>query len=187
MLNYNSPINATNEYNNLKISEIELTFKINLRSKKREFITIIGKVLSIIPPVEENTSSQNKDLNLIWLSPDEWMLYSSETMKSHNDNDKIEIELVNSISKLNYGSVTNITDQWIMINLKGDNVYELLSSSCPFNFASFKSKSGSVVQTIVNHIDVIIHNKNNNDLNLFVRRSFSNHLWSWLNDSSRFV
>ena len=187
MLNYNSPINATNEYNNLKISEIELTFKINFRSKKREFITIIGKVLSIIPPVEENTSSQNKDLNLIWLSPDEWMLYSTETMKSHDDNYKIEIELVNSISKLNYGSVTNITDQWIMINLKGDNVYELLSSSCPFNFASFKSKSGSVVQTIVNHIDVIIHNKNNNDLNLFVRRSFSNHLWSWLNDSSRFI
>ncbi len=187
MLNYNSPINATNEYNNLKISEIESTFKINLRGKKREFITNIGKVLSIIPPVEANTSSQNKDLNLIWLSPDEWMLYSSETMKSHNDNDKIEIELVNSISKLNYGSVTNITDQWIMINLKGDNVYELLSSSCPFNFASFKSKNGSVVQTIVNHIDVIIHNKNNNDLNLFVRRSFSNHLWSWLNDSSRFI
>ena len=187
MLNYNSPINATNEYNNLKISEIESTFKINLRGKKREFITNIGKVLSIIPPVEANTSSQNKDLNLIWLSPDEWMLYSSETMKSHDDNDKIEIELVNSISKLNYGSVTNITDQWIMINLKGDNVYELLSSSCPFNFARFKSKNGSVVQTIVNHIDVIIHNKNNNDLNLFVRRSFSNHLWSWLNDSSRFV
>ncbi len=187
MLNYNSPINATNEYNNLKISEIESTFKINLRGKKREFITNIGKVLSIIPPVEANTSSQNKDLNLIWLSPDEWMLYSTETMKSHDDNYKIEIELVNSISKLNYGSVTNITDQWIMINLKGDNVYELLSSSCPFNFASFKSKSGSVVQTIVNHIDVIIHNKNNNDLNLFVRRSFSNHLWSWLNDSSRFI
>ncbi len=74
-----------------------------------------------------------------------------------------------------------------MINLKGDNVYELLACSCPFNFASFKSNKMSVVQTIVNHIDVIIHNKNNNDLNLFVRRSFSNHLWSWLNDSSRFI
>ena len=187
MLNYNSPINATNEYNNLKISEIESTFKINLRGKKREFITNVGKVLSIIPPVEPNTSSQNKDLNLIWLSPDEWMLYSNETMKSHDESDKIEIELVNSISKLNYGSVTNITDQWIMINLKGDNVYELLSSSCPFNFASFKSKNGSVVQTIVNHIDVIIHNKNNNNLNLFVRRSFSDHLWSWINDSANLI
>ena len=186
MLNYNSPINDSIEYNNLKISEVESTFKINLRGKKREFITNIGKVLSIIPPVEPNTSFQNKDLNLLWLSPDEWMLYSNELMEKNND-DKVETELINSVSKLNYGSVTNVTDQWVMINIKGDNVYELLSSSCPFNFTSFKSKKGSVVQTIVNHLDVIVHNKNNNDLNLFVRRSFSNHLWSWLNDSSRFI
>ena len=186
MLNYNSPINDNKEYNNLKISEIESTFKINLRGKKREFITNIGKVLSMIPPIEPNTSSQNKDLNLLWLSPDEWILYSNELMKK-NSNDKIETELINSISKLNYGSVTNVTDQWVMININGDNAYELLSSSCPFDFTIFKSKKGSVVQTIVNHIDVIIHNKNNNDLNLFVRRSFSNHLWSWLNDGSRFI
>ena len=186
MLNYNSPINDNKEYNNLKISEVESTFKINLRGKKREFITNIGKVLSMIPPIEPNTSSQNKDLNLLWLSPDEWILYSNELMKT-NSNDKIETELINSISKLNYGSVTNVTDQWVMINISGDNTYELLSSSCPFDFTIFKSKKGSVVQTIVNHIDVIIHNKNNNDLNLFVRRSFSNHLWSWLNDSSRFI
>jgi len=186
MLNYNSPINLSKEYNNLKISEIESTFKINLRGKKREFITNIGKVLSMIPPIEPNTSSQNKDINLLWLSPDEWILYSNELMKT-NSNDKIETELINSISKLNYGSVTNVTDQWVMINISGDNAYELLSSSCPFDFTIFKSKKGSVVQTIVNHIDVIIHNKNNNDLNLFVRRSFSNHLWSWLNDSSRFI
>ena len=186
MLNYNSPINDSKKYNNLQISEVESTFKINLRGKKREFVTNIGKILSIIPPVEPNTSSQNKDLNLLWLSPDEWMVYSNDLIEKNN-NDKIETELMNSISKLNYGSVTNVTDQWVMINLKGDNVYELLSSACPFNFTSFKSKNGYVVQTIVNHIDVIIHNKNNNDLNLFVRRSFSNHLWSWLNDSSRFI
>ena len=186
MLNYNSPINDSKEYNKLKISEVESTFKINLRGKKKEFITNISKILSIIPPIEPNTSSENKELNLLWLSPDEWMLYSNELMKKNSD-DKIETELINSISKLNYGSVTNVTDQWVLINIKGDNVYELLSSSCPFNFTSFKSKKGSVVQTIVNHVDVIVHNKNNNDLNLFVRRSFSNHLWSWLNDSSRFI
>ena len=186
MVNYNSPINDSKKYNNLQISEVESTFKINLRGKKREFVTNIGKILSIIPPVEPNTSSQNKELNILWLSPDEWILYSNNLIEK-NSNDEIETELINSISKLNYGSVTNVTDQWVMINLKGDNVYELLSSACPFNFNNFKSKNGCVVQTIVNHIDVIIHNKNNNDLNLFVRRSFSNHLWSWLNDTSRFI
>ena len=28
---------------------------------------------------------------------------------------------------------------------------------------------------------------NVNDLNIFVRRSFSAHLWSWMNDSARFI
>ena len=69
------------------------------------------------------------------------MLYSNNLIEK-NINDKIETELLNSIAKLNYGSVTNVTDQWVIINLKGDNVYELLSSACPFDFTSFKSKNG---------------------------------------------
>jgi len=187
MLNYNSPIMDTKDYSEIKISEVEPTIKINLRGKNRDFITKIGKELSIIPPSEPNTSSGNEKLSILWLSPDEWLLYSNEKIKSEDDNYYIEDKLYNEISKLNHGSITNVTDHWIMINLKGEKIYDLLSTSCPFNFDKFKSNKGSVVQTILNHIDVIIHHKNNNDLNLFVRRSFSNHLWSWINDSSRFI
>ena len=184
MLNYNLPINISKKYSNLIISVIEPITKINLRGKKRDFITKIGKLLSIIPPIESNTSSAYENLNLIWLSPDEWMLYESEKKYVENDIYKLEDELYKEISKVNYGSVTNITDHWVMINLKGENVYDLLSTSCPFDFNKFKSNKGSVVQTIFNHIDVIIHNKNTNDLNLFVRRSFSEHLFSWMNDAA---
>ena len=56
-----------------------------------------------------------------------------------------------------------------------------------FDLGKFKKKKGSVSQTIVNHIDVIIHNNENNDLNLFVRRSFSEDLWLWINDSASFL
>ena len=184
MLNYNLPINNSKKYSNLIISVIEPVIKINLRGKKRDFITKIGKSLSIIPPIESNTSSANENLNLIWLSPDEWMLYASEKIYAENDIYKLEDELYKEISKVNYGSVTNITDHWVMINLKGKNVYDLLSTSCPFDFNKFKSNKGSVVQTIFNHIDVIIHHKNTNDLNLFVRRSFSQHLFSWMDDAA---
>ena len=184
MLNYNLPINNSKKYSNLIISVIEPVTKINLRGKKRDFITKIGKSLSIIPPIESNTSSANENLNLIWLSPDEWMLYASEKIYTENDIYKLEDELYKEISKINYGSVTNITDHCVMINLKCENVYNLLSTSCPFDFNNFKSINGSVVQTVFNHIDVIIHHKNTNDLNLFVRRSFSQHLFSWMNDAA---
>ena len=187
MLNYNSPINDKKEYSDLLISEIEPTIKINLRGKKRDFLTKIGKFLSITPPTEANTSSGNDNLNIIWLSTDEWMVYSNNKINSENDNYKLEDDLFNEISKMNYGSVTNVTDQWVMINLKGDKVFELLSTSCPFNFNKFENTKGSVVQTVMNHIDVIIHHKHINDINLFVRRSFTNYLWSWINDTARFL
>ena len=91
------------------------------------------------------------------------------------------------ISSLNYGAVTNVSDQWVCINISGNNLYELLSMSCPFDFSKFKETKGSTTQTIINHIDVIIHNLGDNNINLFVRRSFSNHLWDWLNDGANLL
>ena len=186
MLNYNSPISDAKEYSDIKISEVEPILKINLRGKSRDFITKIGKELSIIPPTDPNTSSGNDNLNILWLSPDEWLLYSNNKTDIHNSYE-LENNLYNSISKVKIGSVTNVSDHWVMINMKGDKIFELLSSGCPFNFNKFMNNKGAVTQTLINHIDVIIHNKNNNDLNIFVRRSFSDHLWLWMNDCARFV
>ena len=177
MLNYNSPIKENKNYSDLTIKEIYPVMKLNIRGKKREFFTNVGKTLNMILPTEANTSTTNDKLSSIWLSPDEWMIFS---------NDIIELEnlLFSNISKNNFGSISDVTDQFVMINLEGKKIFELLSSGCPFNFNEFKKKKGSSTQTILNHIDVIIHHNDSNNVNLFVRRSFSEHLWSWINDSA---
>ena len=186
MLNFNSPILEEKNYNDLKIVEVEPTIKINLRSNKREFSTIIGKLLSIIPPIEANTSSGNEDYSILWLSPDEWLIYSNKKTPYEQQN-LLEENLFNNISNTNQGSVTNVTDHWVMINLKGSKIYDLLSKSSPYDFKNFKMKKGSVAQTLLNHTDVILHNIDDNNINLFVRRSFSEDLWLWINDSARFL
>ena len=71
-----------------------------------------------------------------------------------------------------------------MLELKGSKIYELFSSGSPYNFNDFREKKGSTTQTLLNNIDVIIQNKGENLVNLFVRRSFSEHLVSWINDSA---
>ena len=43
------------------------------------------------------------------------------------------------------------------------------------------------LETILNHVDVTIHKKTKEDVDLYVRRSFSDHLWAWIKDSSRFA
>ena len=48
----------------------------------------------------------------------------------------------------------------------------------------FQNKKGAVTQTILTKIDVIIHNQDKSAVNMFVRRSFSQHLFSWMNDAA---
>ena len=184
MLNYNKILKDEINHNGLLINEISPIMKINLRGKKREFFTSVGKILNMILPTEANTSSSSDKLTSIWLSPDEWLIFSNEKVQKDSNMYRLEETLYNSISKTNLGAVTDVTDQFVMINLKGNKLYDLFQTGSPFNFNDFKNKKGSVIQTILIKIDVIIHNQDKNEVNLFVRRSFSQHLFSWMNDSA---
>ena len=178
MLKSDYPIFESNDFENLEFKIDEPKIKINIRGKNKDFFTKIGKILSIILPVEPNTSTSNGNLDALWLSPDEWMIYLNENIFD---------DLYNEISKLNLGSVTDVSDQWVCIKISGSKIFDLLISGSPFDFREFKNNKNHVTQTLLNHIDVTIHHKEINEINLFVRRSFSEHLMSWLKDSSRFI
>ena len=184
MLKHNFATKGYIKHNGLSVKEISPIVKLNLRGKKREFFTTVGKHLDMILPTEANTSSSSSKLTSIWLSPDEWMVISNETTEKDTNNYDLEESLYNSISKTNLGAVVDVTDQFVMLELEGSKVYELFSSGSPLNFNEFKEKKGSSTQTLLNGIDVIILNKGINLVNLFVRRSFSEHLHSWINDSA---
>ena len=184
MLDYTNIITEEKSYSGLQMKEIKPVMKLIIRGKKREFLSAVGKSLDLLLPTEANTSSRSEKLTALWLSPDEWMIYSNETLNLDNNNYDIENLLKKNISKTNLGAVTDVADQFVLINIKGDKIFDLFETGSPFNFNHFRDKKGSVTQTILAKIDVIIHNQNQNEINLFVRRSFSQHLFSWMNDSA---
>ena len=184
MLNYNSSINENKSYTGLKIQEIYPIMKLNLRGKSRDFLSTIGKNINMILPVESNTSSSSDKYTSMWLSPDEWMIVSNDTIDKENNKYEIENLLFNKISKTNLGAITDVSDQFVLLDLKGEKIFDLLSTGCPFNFDNFKTKKSAVTQTLLAQIDVIILNKEINNVNLFVRRSFSEHLMSWIKDAA---
>jgi|TARA_B110000261_G_scaffold65795_1_gene77166 sarcosine oxidase subunit gamma len=184
MLNYHTSIKEDKSYSDLEMKEIKPIMKLIIRGKTKDFITAIGKNLNMILPTEANTSTSGETLTALWLSPDEWMLVSNDKISEKSNAYKVEDNLINNISRVNLGAVTDVSDQFVMINIKGSKVFDLLATGSPFNFNEFKNKKGSVVQTILSHIDVIIHLTEISNVNLLVRRSFSEHLHSWLNDSA---
>ena len=184
MLNYSNAITEEKSYSGLQIKEIKPIMKIIVRGKRREFFTAIGKSLNLLLPTEANTSTKSDKLTALWLSPDEWMIFSNEPNAQDTNTYETENLLNKNISKLNLGAIVDVTDQFVMINLKGNKIYELFQTGSPFNFNKFQDKKGAVTQTILAKIDVIVHNQGKNALNLFVRRSFSQHLFSWMNDAA---
>ena len=184
MLNYHQALTEKTVLQDLQMKESKPIMKLIVRGKKREFLSAVGKTLNILLPTEANTSTQSDKLTAVWLSPDEWMIYSNEPVDENSNNYETEELLNNNISKLNLGAITDVTDQFVMINLKGNKIYELFQTGSPFNFNDFQNKKGAVTQTILHKIDIIVHNQDKNMVNLFVRRSFSQHLFSWMNDAA---
>ena len=181
MLEINSPINESKNFNNFSMKEITCIVKINLRGKtnNKDFTSKVGKVLGIILPVEVGSIVVKEELSIITTGPNEWLIISND--KDNNDY-YLENTLFENISKNNLGSVTNVTDQFTVLSLIGSNVSEILSKSSPFNFDRLANNFSA--QTLINNIDITIIKKDNESVDLFVRRSFSEHLWDWLKDSA---
>ena len=184
MLNYNHTIKEEKSYQGLKINEIKPVMKLIIRGKKREFLSAIGKSLNMVLPTKANTSTQSEKLTALWLSPDEWMIFSNNSVDEMSNTYETEVILNKNISDLKLGAVTDVTDQFVLISIKGNKAYKLFQTGSPFNFNNFMNKKGAVTQTILAKIDVIIHNQDKNDVNLFVRRSFAQHLFSWMSDAA---
>ena len=189
MLNFTSPISESHTYNNFSMKEKTPVIKINLRGdlENKDFASKAGKILGMILPKEACSISTKEKITCIWLGPNEWLLVSNETVDKESNDHELEQSLFKDVSKTNLGSVTNVSDHYTIFNLTGSNIFEILSKGSPFDFDSDNFGDNKVIQTILNHVDVTIHRKTKENVDLYVRRSFSDHLWAWIKDSSRFA
>ena len=187
MLELNPPINERKDFNNFSMFEKTQIAKINLRGNpnNKDFTGKVGKILGIILPVEVGSIVFKEEISVITTGPNEWLIVSNNNIKKDSNDYELENILYESISKSNLGAVTNVTDQFTIISLNGLNIFEVLSKSSPFDFDTLSNNFSA--QTLLNNIDVTIIKKNNENVDLFVRRSFSEHLWLWLSDSARFL
>ena len=189
MLNFTSPITESHTYNNFSMKEKTPVAKINLRGdiENKDFVSKAGKILGMILPKETCSTSTKEKITCMWLGPNEWLLVSNGTVDKESNDYELEQLLFNDISKTNLGAVTNVSDHYTIFNLTGSHIFEILSKGSPFDFNSENFGDNKVAQTILNHVDVAIHRKTKENVDLYVRRSFSDHLWAWIKDSARFI
>ena len=189
MLDFFTPVTESQSYNNFSMKEKTPVAKINLRGniENKEFSSKVGKILGMILPNEACSTSNKEKITSLWLGPNEWLIVSNDEVSKETNIYELEQILFDGISKTNLGAVTNVTDHFTIFSLSGSNIFEILSKGSPLDFESKVFGNNKVVQTILNHVDVTIHRKNENSVDLYVRRSFANYLWDWIKDSASII
>jgi len=189
MLDFFSSVTESQSYNNFSMKEKTPVVKINMRGniENKEFASKVEKILRIILSNKACSTSSKEKITSLWLGPNEWLLVSNNEITKETNTCELEQVLFDNISKTNLGAITNVTDHFTIFKLSGSNIFEVLSKGCPFDFSSEDFGNNKVVQTILNHVDVTIHRKNENDVDLYVRRSFAGYLWDWLKDSANLI
>ena len=171
------------ENNGITIEEIPFVGKINLRGnvKDRDFLSNAGSVLNVLIPTEPNTKITNTELQIIWLSPNEWLL---RFLKNENF-----IKILNELNnKLNpeKSSITDISENKTIIRVEGNKTTELLSKFMVLNIDNVLKDNLKVAQTIFVKIPILIvrnHlNQEKQSFDIHVNRSHTTYLRDLLID-----
>jgi len=175
--------NIKTEKNGITIEELPFVGKINLRgnTKDRDFLSNAGSVLDVLIPTEPNTIITNTELQIIWLSPNEWLL---SFLKNENF-----IKIFNELNiKLNpeKTSITDISENKTIIRVEGDKTTELLRKFMVLNIDEALENNLKVAQTIFVKIPILIirnHlNQEKQSFDIHINRSHTTYLRNLLLD-----
>ncbi len=173
--------------NGVSIEERNLLGKINLRGKSndKEFMKNVGSVLDLVLPTEPNVRVSNNNINIIWLSPNEWLIETPET-----ETQKI-LTLVKSTLNQQNTAITDVSFNRTVLRLKGDDVYTLLSKYLVINLDEVLKTNYSVAQTIFVKIPILlIRNNGDNEtksIDIHLNRSHAKYVYELLKDGCKIL
>ena len=174
-------------FNGISIEERDLVGKINLRGKSadKEFMKHVGSVLDLVLPIEPNVKVSNNNINIIWLSPNEWLI---ETPK---DETQKVLKFLKSTLNPQKTAITDVSFNRTVLRLKGDDVFTLLSKYLVINLEEVLKTNYSVAQTIFIKIPVLlIRNNGNNEttsIDIQLNRSHAKYVHELLIDGCKIL
>ena len=163
-----------NENDLLKVSEINglLIFQIAQYRNSSFDITKI-KIDGLNLP-KSLKSSSNSNTRILWLGPNNWLVFSSDLELIQKEKDQFKEEDF---------AITNISHSRTIIELEGDLVNEVLKKGCPLDINSFKE--GDCANSVYNGITITIDfvSDKPNKVRISGLRSFGESLYHSITDA----
>ena len=174
--------NKIEDHFGIKIQELPFVNKINLRinPNNNKYMSSCGKILETILPIKPNTYARNKNVKIIWLSPDEWLVI--------NNKDGLFKKLKDEIGNLE-ASVTNISENRTIIRISGEKIYTLLSKFLVLDLEKNLSDQSSCAQTLFVKVPILLVRNHKDaqipEIDIFANRSHANYIYNLIVDGTK--
>jgi sarcosine oxidase subunit gamma len=192
----------------IDISELPFTTQLNLRltPDPAGLAAIVGAI-GVAIPTTPNRVETVRDLRVIWLGPDEWLIVGPAAVsgpdghvpvadargaaKSSGDARRgvrvggagalTAVAVGAAISRAG-GSVVDVSAQRTILRLSGSRASEMLAHGCSIDLHPRAFEVGACAQTMLARVDVILERRSAEEYEVFVRTSFASYLVDWLRE-----
>jgi sarcosine oxidase subunit gamma len=152
---------------------------LNLRGDPADarFTVAVAQVFGTSLPTAPNTVAAGPRGIAYWLGPDEWLLVTAAS-----DEATLGAALRTALAGV-HSAVTEVSGGQVVIELRGAKVLELLAKECPLDLEAPEFAPGRCAQTRLAKAAVLLRPLEGGAVELIVRRSFCDYLWTWLADA----
>jgi len=179
----------------VRLAEKPLPAAVNLRGDAGDpaFVAAVREALGAEPPTAPNTTVTSGSVTLLWLGPDEWLAVE------HAATPEIETQIAAKLRgpmKDIHAAVTEVGEQYACVHIAGRHARDVLAKGCPLDLhprvfgGAPKDGLGHCAQSHLSKASIILHQVADEGAagaayDLYVRRSFSDYLWHWLESAAR--
>ena len=153
--------------------------KIILRGKSGDsgFTTAIKNTLKCELPLTPNTTTCNGNTRLLWLGPEEWLLWvKSQAVKK-------QLVLLQKALSGQHAAVINVSDYYTIIRLGGEKAAQVLAHGCPLDMRDKRFGVGGCAQSHYRNAAILLY-RTDDGYDVQVRWSFAQYLWHYFSQVS---
>lgn len=163
----------------VRLSELPARTCLNLRAEATpEIRAIVAERIGCGLPLHPSASTRKRGMTALWLGPDEWLIAgdsaAGEIMARLDDG-----------FRGRFVAVTDVSDAYCVIGLAGKAAEKVLSKGCSLDLHPEVFEVGYVARTLCAKAGVILHRTRKTGFEIYVRRSYADYLWRWLEDAGK--
>ena len=154
---------------------------VNLRGESEApFLAAIEQAFGFVLPLNTPETAREGELQALWLGPNEWLVVGPDQDGAGGQH---LASLLRRALEGQHAAVTDVTESYSVVGVEGASAGDLLRKGTSLDLHPRSFQPGHVAQSLLARADVILHQIGPQAYDLYVRRSFADYLWRWLEDA----